>query len=158
MPSAYYSTPKNSQPSKSFTSSSTSSSTNPSSSSKDPSQSTTHHHQQQQQSSTSSSSSSASKNVIITTMINDLKPRIWRFHPDHIASSPSILDGLTSAQEYRIRRASCNHIIETIRLVMEEHYRQISSQQTQQMTTSPSSLSSNINNANKYTNTSYCEQ
>jgi hypothetical protein len=49
--------------------------------------------------------------------------RSWRFSPAHIAASPSVADGLTEVEERRVRRAACNHIQETIRRALEEHYR-----------------------------------
>ena len=101
---------------------------------------------------TNSSISSTPNSVLPDTT---LKPRIWRFHPDHIALSPSILDGLTIEEEYRIRRASCNHIMETIRLIIEEQLR--IQQHAQSKNTTGSGNNTNIIN-NKYTNASYCEQ
>lgn len=45
--------------------------------------------------------------------------RCWRFSAAQVASSPSAADGLSYAEEQRLRRASCAHMLETIRLVID---------------------------------------
>ncbi len=76
-------------------------------------------------SSFSSSSSSSSSAAPYVAPPPELRARVWRFHPDHIASSPSVLDGMTAAQERRLRRAACSHIAETVKCALEDKYRRV---------------------------------
>jgi hypothetical protein len=83
-----------------------------------------------------SSSGSSSSGAPYVAPPSELRPRVWRFHPDHIASSPSVQDGMTAAQERRLRRAACNHINETVKAALEEKYRRVPEAQRDKFTSS----------------------